>query len=76
MFKVLVLSSKRVLYEDEAWSVFVCGDLGEFEVLENHKPIISLLKEGDIVIDWEKSIPVKKGIVRMHKNELVALVEE
>jgi len=61
MFKVLILSSKRVLYEQEAWSVFVCGDLGEFEVLENHKPIISLLRQGDIVIDGEKSIPIKKG---------------
>ena len=76
MFKVLILSSRRVLYEAEAESVFLSGDLGEFEVLENHKPIISLLKQGDIVIDWEKSIPVKKGVMRMDKNELVALVEE
>lgn len=74
--KVTILNPRRTLYEGEAKSVFLPGDLGEFEVLEFHKPIISLLRQGEIIIDWNRSVAISKGIVRMHGSELVALVEE
>ena len=45
------------------------GDLGEFEVLDFHKPIISLLKKGDIIINWNKAVKIKKGVVRMYKED-------
>ena len=76
MFKVTILNPKRVIYEGQAQSVFLSGDTGEFEVLEFHKPIISILKRGEIVIDQKKSVTINKGIMRMSENELVALVEE
>ena len=76
MIKTTVLTSKRVLFEGEAWSVFLPGATGEFEVLELHKTLVSLLKEGRIIIDWDKEIPIKRGAVRMLKDELVAVVDE
>lgn len=76
MFKAKIVSSNRVLFEDKVKSVFLPGETGEFEVLEFHKPIISLLKQGIILIDGDKSIVVNKGVVKMQDNELVALVEE
>jgi len=76
MFKVTILNPKRTIYEGEAKSVFLPGDQGEFEVLELHKPIISILRRGEIIIDWNKSVVISKGIMRMRKDELVALVEE
>ena len=76
MFKATILTPNRVVYEGEAWSVFLPGTTGEFEVLEFHKPIISLLRRGKIVIDWKKEIAIKKGAVKMVKDELVAIVEE
>ena len=76
MFKVTVLNPKRVIYEAEAKSVFLPGDQGGFEVLEFHKPVISLLRRGEIVIDWNKYVAITKGVAKMYKNELVALVEE
>lgn len=76
MFRVTILNPKRTIYEGEAKSVFLPGDTGEFEVLELHKPIISLLRRGEIIIDWTKSVAISKGIMRMRKDELVALVEE
>ncbi len=76
MLKVAVLNPKRTIYEGEARSVFLPGDLGEFEVLEFHRAIMSLLTKGDIIIDWTKVIPISKGIMRLRKDELVALVEE
>ena len=75
MFEVTILNPKYAIYEDMAKSVFLPGIKGEFEVLNYHKNIISLLKEGQIIINGDKSIPIKKGVVKMYKNKLVALVE-
>lgn len=76
MFNVSILTPNRVLFEGEAWSVFLPGATGEFEVLEFHKSIVSLLQKGKIVIDWDKEITIKKGAMRMSSDELVAIVEE
>ncbi len=76
MFNVIMLNQKRTIYEGQAKSVFLPGDEGEFEVLPFHKPLISLLRRGQIIIDGQKSLTVTKGIVRVFNNELVALVEE
>lgn len=72
----IILTPERILYEGETRSVFLPGDTGEFEVLEFHKPIISKLKEGTIVLDWKTEIPVKGGAVRVSSNRLTAIVEE
>jgi len=76
MFKATILTTTRILYQDEAWSVFLPGATGEFEVLEFHKAIVSLLRRGRIIVNWEKAIPIKRGAVRMSGDELVAIVEE
>jgi len=76
MLNVTVLTPNRVLFEGKAWSVFLPGATGEFEILEFHKSIVSLLKNGRIIIDWDKEIPIKKGAVRASNDELVAIVEE
>jgi F-type H+-transporting ATPase subunit epsilon len=76
MFKATVFTANQVLFEGDARSVFLPGAAGEFEVLELHKPILSLLREGDIIIDGGKKISVKRGAVQMDGHELVAVVEE
>ena len=76
MFKATVMSLSKTLFEGSAWSVFAPGATGEFEILDLHKPIVSLLKKGKIVIDWKKEISIKRGAVRMSGDELVAVVEE
>ena len=75
-FKLKVLNPKHVVFEGEVGSVFLPGDAGEFELLAYHVPIISLLKEGEIVVDWKTRIPIKKGMVRYFDDECVILLEE
>lgn len=75
-FKCSILSPKKLLYEKEVNSVFLRGDQGEFEILAYHHPVIGILLEGDIVVDWKDKIPVKGGIVRFLANECTILVEE
>lgn len=74
--KIAILTSAQTLYDGEAWSVFLPGTEGEFEIMNNHKPIMSLLKDGQIILDWKKTVPLKKGIVKAFHNEVVVLIEE
>lgn len=73
---IYVLNPMRVLFEGEAQSVSFPGDQGEFELLDHHAPILSLLRVGHLTIDWTIRIPIKKGIVKFDQNECVVLVED
>lgn len=74
--KVLILNPKHVIFEGEAKNVFLPGDMAEFELMDCHVPIVSLLKPGKVIIDWDKVIPIKQGMVKFDNNECVILVEE
>jgi len=76
MFKAIVITSSKVLFEGDVRSVFLPGSKGEFEVLEFHKPILSLLRQGNLVINGDKKIHVSRGAMRMSGDELVAVIEE
>ncbi len=71
-----ILNPKHVLFEGEAESIFLPGDRGEFEILPMHAPIVSLLRPGNVVIDWKQSVPIKSGMVKFDNGECVILVEE
>jgi len=71
-----VLSPKHVVFEGEARSVFLPGDIAEFEILDYHVPIVSLLRPGDVVVDGTDRIPIRRGMVKFDDNECMILVEE
>ena len=73
--KITILSPKRVVYEGEAKSLFLPGEEAEFEILEHHAPIVSMLRRGFVTVDWETRVPIEKGMVRFDNNECVILVE-
>ena len=74
--KLVVLNPKHVIYEGEAKSVFLTGDQAEFEILDHHVPIVSLLRPGQVVVDGETTIDIKRGMVKFFNNECMILVEE
>ncbi|MBF0594370.1 MAG: hypothetical protein HQL22_05315 [Candidatus Omnitrophica bacterium] len=74
-FRCVILSAKRLILEDEVNSVFITGDRGEYELLAYHYPLIGIVA-GDIVINWEKRLPVKGGVVRFFANECNIMIEE
>jgi len=71
-----ILNPKHVIFEGEARSVFLPGDLAEFELLDYHAPILSLLRPGYVVVDKDRRVPIKRGMVKFDSNECVILVEE
>ena len=74
-FRCVILSARQLIFEGEAYSLFVRGDTGEYEILAYHYPLIGIIA-GDIVIDWDKRVPVKGGVVRFFANECTVMMEE
>jgi len=46
-----IVSPEATLFSGEVTSVAVPGVSGEFEMLNNHAPVVSLLKEGNVKIN-------------------------
>ena len=75
-FKLTVMTPDALLYENEVHSLFLTGDKGEYELLPYHYPVLGILKEGNIIIDWKESIPIKFGLIRFFANDCIILVEQ
>ena len=78
MLVLTIVSPEKILFKGEVENVLVPGELGEFEILKNHAPIISTLVEGRVVytIDSEKkTIMVRGGFVEVKKNVVSLCVE-
>ena len=76
IFRCVILSPKNLVFEDEVTSLYIIGDRTEYELLAYHYPLIGLVQQGDIIIDWKKTIPIRSGILRFFANECSILVEE
>ena len=74
-FRCVILSAKRLILEQEVSSVFISGDRGEYELLAYHYPLIGIVN-GEIVVNWEKRLPVKGGVIRFFANECNIMIEE
>lgn len=74
-FQFTVLDIDTIIYKDEVSSIFMPGDKGEFELLSCHYPLLSLLGQGDIIIDWKEVIAINRGIVKFLRNDCVAIIE-
>lgn len=74
MIQVSVINQAQVIFEGIANNVVLPGDYGEFEIMQFHWPIVSVLKKGEIIID-NMGFPISRGIARFGEERLVALVE-
>lgn len=74
VFNVSIVTPGGVVFEGKAQRVIFPGRNGTFEVLMSHKPLLSRLRSGTIVVD-NKEIPVSQGVVRVLSNQVLAIVE-
>ena len=59
-------------------SIVVPGTLGQFEILENHAPIISTLEKGQVRFrtpQGEQTLDITTGFVTVKKNQVNVCVE-
>ena len=51
-----IVSPEAKLFSGEAESITLPGALGSFQILNNHAPIVSTLKEGQVIIQGKINI--------------------
>lgn len=76
---LIIVSPESTIYQGEVSSVTPPGTSGAFEVLDNHAPLISSLKTGEVIIkdaEGEKKIGILSGFVEVANNEVSICVEQ
>ncbi|MDD4941427.1 MAG: hypothetical protein PHS64_04730 [Candidatus Omnitrophica bacterium] len=75
MLDVTLISSEEVVFEGKADSVIFPGEYGVFEILAYHKPVVSRLIRGDVIIDG-RMYPVRRGLMGLNHNKATIIVEK
>ncbi|MBR1687518.1 MAG: ATP synthase F1 subunit epsilon [Prevotella sp.] len=79
MLQLKIVSPENVVYDGPVESVLVPGMLGQFEILNDHAPIISTLVKGYVEYatgSGEKTrLDILGGFVEVKKNEVSLCVE-
>ena len=79
MLNLKIISPERVVFKGEVVRVVVPGTLGEFEVLDNHAPIVSTLQKGTVTSQptggEDATINIESGFIEVQKNEVSLCVE-
>jgi len=73
-----ILTPEKKIFEGDVSLVTFPGADGSFQVLDNHAPLISLLKEGVVEYkgkDGAKNITVTGGVVEVLKNKVILLAD-
>lgn len=77
--KLEIISPDTTIFEGDAEIVQLPGIDGSFEILNNHAPIISVLKKGKIkVVDKNNKITyfeIKGGVIEVLKNKVLIVAE-
>ncbi|MBN1340423.1 MAG: ATP synthase F1 subunit epsilon [Bacteroidales bacterium] len=77
--KVEIINPEKGIFDGEALLVQLPGKDGSFEILDNHAPMISVLKKGKIRLvekdKQEKFFEVNGGVVEVLKNKVLVLAD-
>lgn len=74
MLNVMVTSPERVLYEGTAGRVIAPGEQGTFEVLPLHRPLVSRLLAGVLIVDT-RAYAIERGVLSVADDGLTVVVE-
>lgn len=75
MLKLKIVSPEKIEFTGEVERVRVPGLQGQFEILNNHAPIISILQNGVVEYDNEQ-LAIQGGFVEVQKNEVSLCIEK
>jgi F-type H+-transporting ATPase subunit epsilon len=76
--RVEIITPDKELFKGEASYVGVPGVDGSMGFLENHAPLITVLKAGDVRVmtdGGEQTFAVKGGVVEVMNNTVLVLAE-
>jgi F-type H+-transporting ATPase subunit epsilon len=76
---IQIITPDKTLFEGEAKLVQLPGLDGSFELLENHAPLISALKQGSVKIKTdagkEEFFEIRGGVIEVIRNKVLILAE-
>lgn len=74
-----IITPDKTIFSGTASLVQLPGIDGLFEILNNHAPLISVLKQGKVKIKNDKDqiefFEIKGGVVEVLKNKILILAE-
>jgi F-type H+-transporting ATPase subunit epsilon len=71
-----ILTPEKKIFEGDVTIVTFPGADGSFQVMDNHAPIISLLKEGTVEYKGKEGtnrVNIVGGVVEVLKNKVIVL---
>tara|TARA_B100001741_G_C16389785_1_gene521875 strand:- start:597 stop:833 length:237 start_codon:yes stop_codon:yes gene_type:complete len=75
--KLEIITPEKNIFEGEVNSVKLPGTNGEFEILNNHAPIVSTLSNGLIrIVNSENNtekFSINGGVIEMKNNKIIIL---
>ncbi len=78
MLQLKIVSPEKVEYEGTVERVVVPGTMGQFEILNDHAPIISTLQKGTVEYlnsEGNNQLEILGGFVEVQKNVVSLCVE-
>ena len=78
MLQLKIVSPEKVEYDGAADRILVPGTMGQFEILNDHAPIISTLQKGTVEYfnrEGKSSLEIQGGFVEVQKNQVSLCVE-
>ena len=76
---IVVLTPDQEIFKGAINAVKVPGVLGQFQVLNNHAPVVSALEEGEVILKKEEggelTFKIEKGFIEVLNNEISLLVQ-
>ena len=73
-----IVSPEATLFAGDVTSVTVPGINGEFQMLKDHAPIVSLLQEGKVKISGNISLEreyASSGTIELKNNKVIVLAD-
>lgn len=75
-----IISPKKIEYRGEVSLVQMPGEMGSFEVLKNHAPLVARLAAGRVkIIDAERNtvmVDITPGVVHVRDNHLMIITQK
>jgi len=73
-----IITPEKKVFEGEVHIATFPGSDGSFQVLNNHAPLVGLLKEGIVEYksqDGAKQVKITGGVVEVLKNKVILLAD-
>lgn len=78
MLQLRIVSPEKIEFDGVIESVIVPGTMGQFEILNDHAPIISTLQKGMVEYttkEGKTSLEIQGGFVEVQKNVVSLCIE-